>query len=334
MKNYVQNILNVLILGIGLNSFMPSKLYSQTCCSGGVPLSGNIGFEGADRGALQMELSYDLNYLATLKDGSDVYTDESRLRITQSILLKTGYSITRRVAVDALFTYVGQGRTITYQGNVNQVSTNGIGDAVIITKVILSRLNESGTELQLGAGPKIPLGRSNLADDRGITLNADLQPGSGSWDLITWGYYVRQLSKRPSFVVSARIIGRFNGSNQSYLGSETYHFGNSLQLYLGGGDRFNIKNRIISASLSVGYRHALADKINDNQLDNTGGKWVNIIPSIGWSIGPNSLIQLIPEIPVFSKVEGIQLTPSFRVQAGFYHTFRRKKNVESKKYIL
>ncbi len=61
----------ILLLGI------PTS-YSQTCCSGGVPLSGNIGFEGAGKGTLQMEVSYDLNYLATLKTGAEIFEGGTR----------------------------------------------------------------------------------------------------------------------------------------------------------------------------------------------------------------------------------------------------------------
>ena len=66
--SYLYYILKVLFLAAGILSLLVSTANSQTCCSGGVPLSGNIGFEGANQGAFQMELSYDLNYLATLKD--------------------------------------------------------------------------------------------------------------------------------------------------------------------------------------------------------------------------------------------------------------------------
>jgi len=332
--SYMNYILKVLILLTGFMNLQISQVISQTCCSGGVPLSGNIGFKGADRGTLQMELGYDLNYLATLKNGSDVFTDEIRRRITQSFLLKGGYNITKWMAVDALFTYVQQGRRITFQETVNEVNTSGIGDAVVLTKFIFSRLVESGIETQLGVGPKIPFGKTDMKDNRGITLNADLQPGSGSWDLITWAYFVKQLNIRPTSAISARLVGRINGSNREYLGSQTYQFGNSVQLYLGIGDQFLIANRIISASLSVRYRTANADRINGILLDNTGGKWINIIPAFGLSVGQFSLIQLVPEFPLYSRVEGVQLTPTFRIQASIYHTFGRKNIVESKPYQL
>ena len=98
-----------------------------------------------------MEVSYDLNYLATLKNGSDVYVDESRRRITQSLLLKGGYSFNRWLAIDALFSYVYQGRRITYLEESNHTNTHGLGDAVVMAKFILSRISDSGSALHLSS---------------------------------------------------------------------------------------------------------------------------------------------------------------------------------------
>lgn len=308
---YISVGLSILLLGL-LHS------YAQTCCSGGVPLSGNIGFQGGLQGTLQMELSYDVNYLARLKNGSEVLVDESRLRTTQSILLKSGYNVRDWLAVDALFTYVFLARRITYLDQQNQVNTNGVGDAVLLARFILSRISDSGTEVQLGLGPKIPLGRSDLSDHHGIAFNADLQPGSGSWDAITWIYLARQLSFRPSSVVSARIVGRFNGVNQKYLGSLSYSFGNSMQLYLGIGDQLIWGKQLFTPSFSLRYRYAGMDQIKNRELDNTGGQWINLIPALSWHLTPQAILHIIPEIPVYSKVEGTQLSPTFRIQAGFY----------------
>ena len=145
---------------------------------------------------------------------------------------------------------------------------------------------------------------------------------------------MRQLNVRPTTTISARIVGRINGSNREYLGTQTYRFGNSFQVYGGIGDQLLLDNQVFSASVSVRYRNARADEINGVMLDNTGGQWINIIPALGWSIGENSLIQLAPEIPLVSIVNGIQLTPTFRLQAGIYYTFGRKKEIKSKIYQL
>lgn len=311
-----------------------SQVHSQTCCSGGVPLSGNIGFTGAETGTLQAELSYDLNYLQTLKNGTEVYPESSRRRTTQSILLKTGYSITRWLAVDALFTYVYQERQISILEQTFQVNTRGVGDAVVLPKFTLSRLSENGHEIQLGLGLKVPLGRTDHKDERGIVLNADLQPGSGTWDMITWAYFARQFRGRPSLVASTRVLGRFNGINKEYYGSQSYQFGSSGQIFVSLGDQLNLGNKILAPSLSLSYRLAAPDRINEQELENTGGQWINIIPAISWHIRQNLIINLVPEIPLFSQVNGTQLTPTFRVQLGIYYRFMRRNVNSSKIYKI
>jgi len=331
---YLNYILKYIIVaqGILVSGQLPG--YSQTCCSGGVPLSGNIGFEGAESGTLQMELSYDLNYLATLKTGSEIYEDGTRQRTTHSLLVKAGYSIKHWLAIDALFSYVFQGRRITFDDQINQVDTRGLGDAVLMAKFILLNLPEAGSELQLGIGPKLPLGRSDLTNNFDITLNADMQPGSGSWDLITWSYYARQFVKRPTTVVSARIVGRLNGTNREYLGTQTYRIGNSVQFYLGIGDNVVWGNMILSPSLSLRYRYADGDQINGQTLENTGGQWINLLPAVSWHLSPNSILHFVPELPLYSEVGGTQLTPTFRMQLGFYHSFGRIGKNKSNTYQL
>jgi hypothetical protein len=67
--------------------FNVSILYTQTCCSGGIPLSNSLGLAVLENGSVQIGLNYDYNNLNTLNDGSNKLNDNSRLRITHSILL-------------------------------------------------------------------------------------------------------------------------------------------------------------------------------------------------------------------------------------------------------
>jgi len=135
-------------------------------------------------------------------------------------------------------------------------------------------------------------------------------------------------------VVSARVLARFNGTNQEYLGSQTYQFGRSGQVYLSLGDQLVIGNEIFAPSLSLRFRGAAPDRINGQELENTGGQWINIIPALSWHIRQNIILHLVPEIPLYSKVNGIQLTPTFRMQVGIYYRFGQKKEDNSKTYIL
>jgi len=304
---------------------LKEPVLSQACCSGGVPLSGNMGFASSGAGSLQMELSYDLNYLSLLKSGSERILEDPRKRLTQSMLYKAGYSISDYLAVDALFSYVFQSRKIQFQETTSIAETNGVGDALVMFKLVLSGLFSQAIDLQIGAGPKIPLGKSDVTDERGITYNADMQPGSGSWDFLTWTYGSWQPKFHPSGLVTARIVARLNGVNKEYLSSGTYQFGNSIQAYLGYVDQLLLGKLLLSPSLQVGYRHVLEDRISGVELLNTGGQWLYLIPGLSWHIRPKLILNLYPEIPFYSRVNGIQLSPTFRFQAGIYILMDMKK---------
>ena len=144
----------------------------------------------------------------------------------------------------------------------------------------------------------------------------------------------RQFVKRPTTVASARIVGRLNGKNREYLGTQTYSFGNSVQFYLGIGDKVVWGNMIFSPSLSLRYRYADGDQINGQTLDNTGGQWINLLPAVSWHLSPNSILHFVPELPLYSDVGGTQLTPTFRMQVGFYHSFGRISKNKSNTYQL
>ncbi|HEV7218113.1 MAG TPA: hypothetical protein VGN39_04505 [Terriglobales bacterium] len=69
----------------------------------------------------------------------------------------------------------------------------GLGDAMLLLKYrFYRRDSERGTtQASFTVGPKIPTGRTDLADIRGNLLTAGLQPGSGSTDLLlgaNWTY--------------------------------------------------------------------------------------------------------------------------------------------------
>jgi len=180
---------------------------AQTCCSGGVPVASNLGLPSAQAGAIQLSLSYDLNVLETLKTGSETLEDDSRSRKTHSGLLEVGYALSNKFSVDGLFSFVQQEREITQFSNRNVSTTQGIGDAVLLFKYKI--FSSDNTTIQIGAGPKIPLGSSDKRNEQGLTLNADLQPGSGAWDVISWTQITHILKGSPSRSLHLTAIHSF-----------------------------------------------------------------------------------------------------------------------------
>jgi hypothetical protein len=106
-----------------------------------------------------------------------------------------------------------------------QVGGTGLGDVVAFVKYrFYRRDSERGTtQASVTFGPKIPSGRTDLADAQGRLLPASLQPGSGSTDFLiaaNWTYTglfnLRRLVADEDF----HSMLRTTGSQATRLGSE------------------------------------------------------------------------------------------------------------------
>jgi hypothetical protein len=283
------------------------------------------------RGTFQFSLNYDVNLLQTLKAGTEVLDDDSRERKTQSVMLGINYGFTDRFSMDGFFSFVNQQRTITPDGlPVDFTETNGIGDAVLLFKYKLTPIQNLTHQFIFGLGFKLPTGKSDISKD-GITLNADLQPGSGAWDGIFWGNYIHNFKSRPSMNLISTLTFRLTGKNSEYFGSQIYELGDEFQLRAGVSDRFIIGKVVIDPSVTFRYRFADND-INDGfELPNTGGQWVLVIPAINYNILPNLSVNLTAEFPIYAQVDGTQLSPTSRFNIGLFYKLNLK---QSNKYDL
>ena len=312
-----------------LSLFVLTVGFSQTCCSGGIPLSNNIGLSNEGQGTLLLGLNYDFNNLNTLNAGRDKLDDDSRKRTTHSALLNIGYSITDRFSVEGLLTWVNQRRIIDQFGNTDLQQTHGVGDAVFLAKYDFPNMLGRQSNITFGAGTKIPLGSFDEVDGSGITYIADLQPGSGAWDLILFASVSKNFDFRPTTTFSGRIVGRFTGENADYLnGASVYEYGNGLQTFIGISDQFLILNTIVNPGITLKYRRAKKDIIDGNKLDNTGGKWLFIVPNLGIQLSPSLLLQTQAELPIMANVDGTQLTPTYRITTGFLWEFDPKEETD------
>ena len=298
---------------------------AQTCGSGGCPLSNTIGLDMLDKGVFQLNLSYDYNNLNTLNSGNDKLDDNSRLRITNSVLLNTSYSITKNLAVEGLLSWVEQRRVITQFGNENVDVSNGIGDGVLLVKYNFKDVLSKNSSIIVGMGAKIPLGSTTEKNEQGIILNADMQPGTGAWDAIYWSQLSMSFEFRSSLNFSIRATYRGTGENDSYLDVTTYEFGNEFQSFLSITDEFEIFNTSTIPSVTVKYRTTEKDKIGGFDLDNTGGEWVFLALGLSVDVSSNVSISTKGELPIYSYVDGTQLTPTYRITTGVLYKIPTKK---------
>jgi len=299
---------------------------AQTCCSGGVPISSNLGFQSSAKGDIQLSLGADFNFLKTLKSGSHKLNDSDRLRTTQSYILRTAYSINNRWTIEGVVPFVRQTRRITTStGAFDREATTGIGDPVLLG---IYNVIDKEYVIRLGAGPQVPLGSTDEIGNRGLQLLEDLQPGSGAWDLIIFLSAEYSLLKRPTSLLYLNVITSKTGTNtNSRGGTQSYKFGNDIQMIVGFTDQLLIANQIITPSVSMRYRRALRDQVNQSLLPGTGGDFVfaRISNSIPFP-KLKSELALNVEFPIWNKVNDTQLAPSIGFNVGWYYKLELKEN--------
>jgi hypothetical protein len=170
----------------------------------------------------------------------------------------------------------------------------------------------SQIEISLGAGLKVPIGRST-AEFIG-TASEDMQPGTGSWDSLSWVYVSHLLPRIPGFEVFAGGSVRFNGTN-----AREYKFGNEIISLL--GVRWNSK-RFISYSMYGRYRWASSDLRFSGKVPNTGGHWLYLVPGISLRLVKNIGLKLEGEIPVYRELKGFrQFTSTFLFSFSVFYAF-------------
>lgn len=301
---------------------------AQTCCSGGVPMSNNLGLPASVAKTWQFSFNYDKNVLKTLKEGVNEQSDPTGERTTHSLMFRVGYSFTDRISVEAFVPHITQIRDVKSFGGGDPVrtKTSGIGDAVLLAKFRITKPENTSTVWQIGGGAKFPTAASDLKNSLGIPLNIDMQPGSGAWDAVFWSGFSQQMAFRPSLTFTATTLVTRKGTNNEHLGTGTYQLGSDMQVIAGFADKLLVGSAILNPNIQLRWRSADKDNSNGVELDFTGGQWVFLDLGMGWNIMKNLSVNLMGEIPMYAWVRGSQLSPTYRINAGLYYTLSGKDN--------
>ena len=315
--------MKLLLTVFSLTIFYTSVI-AQTCCSGGVPISSNLGFASSDKNTLQYSISYDLNTLSQLFTEGERIDDDLRKRTTHSYLFRAHYSFSDRFSVEGLFSLVNQRRKIyDNQGDAFTESSFGLGDPVLL---LLYNVLNGNLTWTIGAGPQIPMGATDRRNSRGLLMIEDLQPGSGAWDGIFFSSIQSNLPRRPSLVWYTNFIYSLTGANQNSRGGNfRYEFGNDLQIIAGITDQILIFNQVLTPGFGIRYRNANQDRINDNLNPGTGGEWLFAKVSLAIPIKTNTNFNISYERAISTKVIDTQLSPTFILNIGFNQSIQTKK---------
>ncbi len=286
------------------------NVYPQACCTAGTPLLSSLQLPATEKGIWQFVFTYDQNELKDNYLGNSSFDIvNSRKRNTRSVMFEAGYGLTGKFSLSALGSYVIQERR-----TADLVRTRGPGDLIILLKYTIIPLSISGQRsFAVGAGPKIPLGKDRI-EHQGIILNEDIQPGSGTWDTVLWGYF------QQGFLPVTRLNSFFNLSyripTENWRG---FKFGNELTLTAGttyGTDIF------FRPSMMIRYRYSSSFRVNNSTVPNTGGHWLNLILGLNIKLNESLSTSISGHLPIYRDLNGLQLTTSYKVTLSIFYNLK------------
>ncbi|MDZ7682713.1 MAG: hypothetical protein U5J63_13620 [Fodinibius sp.] len=309
----------LLVLIVILLSFT-TNLEAQTCSCAGAPLISSQSVSSVSQGNLFAGLTYQYKNISKLYSGSNQVDNVTTKRNTQSTLLEINYGISDRFTISGTATYVRKYLKTGLQkaGISSKLVTNGIGDGIVMLKYVLHQNTiREQYQLALGGGVKAPIGQSNLKSNE-LTLNADMQPGSGAWDGVAWGYFSKSFA--PASTINAFLYGnyRYTGTNERFGANDSYSFGNQWIVNAG------ITNKIIpklSYTAIIRLRSMNSDHRNGNAMPNTGGEWINLRPALTYQVANGLSLKVAGKIPVYQRVNGLQPTTAYSTSLSVFYNF-------------
>ncbi len=171
-------------------------------------------------------------------------------------------------------------------------------------------------------GIKLPTGQYGSAikfidgPAAGAALDASLQPGTGSTDLIVGAYYYQAISQ--NFDVFAN--GQFQSAVRHRLDQpgNDYRPGNATTVSV--GLRYEQNPRWVP-QLQLNLLHKSRDQGALADIESTAGNVAYLSPGVTVAAGPRAHVFAFAQLPVYSNLYGYQLFPRWTASVGASYAF-------------
>jgi hypothetical protein len=162
-----------------------------------------------------------------------------------------------------------------------------------------------GTDVKFFAGP-----------NAGQPLDASLQPGTGSTDLIVGAYYYRPVSLNLDFFANGQF--QLAVHSKQHQAGDDFRPGNSATVSF--GLRYE-KNADWVPQLQLNLQHKSVDQGALADITDTAGYVAYLSPGLTAKLAGRLHGYLFGQLPVYSDLVGYQLFPHYTVSAGLSYAF-------------
>jgi hypothetical protein len=192
----------------------------------------------------------------------------------------------------------------------NQDGSSGFGDITLMAKYAVWQTTKH--QLIAGAGVKFGTGEYKLLNSEGEINEPTIMPGTGSTDAILSALY--------NFSIIPNKLGVFASASHRFTteNSLDYEFGDSTFIDAGVSYRLNEKITLIT---QINTRISRRDEFLGMDVPNTGVTFINVTPGVVLAASENVSLYTHVQLPVYQRVNEVNLVPSFGLMAGVSYGF-------------
>lgn len=305
------NRLHLFFCSVCVLILLPLSSLAQTCSCASVPLLGSMQLASPKSKQWYLATTYEFHDISDLIAGSSSVRDTTgRDRTSQAFMVEASKGLTEKWSISALLSFVDHER------EVNNISANasGLGDAIAMVKYSPKTISlYSKSSLSFGLGTRLPIGADNVRQ-QGITLAEDMQPSVGAYGGILWAYWAHALNDSKGARIYVSASHTQNGEND-----REYQFGAESTVTLGGAYQTQSPWGL---NLELLYRTSDRDQRNSIDIPNTGGQWLDVIPSVQYHINESLALSVTAKIPLSRNLnDSLQFTTKYAFRLSLSYVF-------------
>ena len=305
---------------------------AHACASCGCSLSADAAMGYSTMPGWRLSIEYDYINQDQLRSGTQAVsgvpagTELEHQTVNQYVTAGLSYSPNSSWNLTLLLPYVIRNHSTygTYDPTqplpeLSRSFSSSMGDAkLIVSYQGFLPTNNLGVQL----GVKLPTGQYGTAVDfhsgpnAGTPLDASLQPGTGSTDIILGAYYYQAISQNFDAFINAQFQTAVR-QRMDQPGND-YRPGNSTNLSF--GLRYEANARWVP-QLQINLLHKAPDQGALADVQNTAGSVAYLSPGLTAQLSARVHAFAFAQLPVYSNLYGSQLFPRWTASAGVSYAF-------------
>jgi hypothetical protein len=288
------------VCGCSLSSDWASQGYGMS-----PGLEGNVNLQYYDQNNLRTGTG-DANRSAfPLPNGQELQKDT----LTRSATLALDYVISPNWGVGFLVPYYDRFHSTVAPGDtaISESFASGFGDVRLLARYQKFRLSQS---IGLQFGLKLPAGRYDqdfsAGPQAGAPLDRGLQLGTGTTDAILGASYFGRPATNIGYFIQA-TVQRALAARDGFLPSSTFN--------LNTGIRY-LNTSMVTPMVQLNARWDGRERGVNADYENSGDAVFFVSPGATAQLGLRQSVFAFLQLPVFQRVNGLQLEPRWLLSVG------------------